>query len=152
MLTCLLFWISVFYVLQRPQSGNKTDSLSGTSYNLDQINADRTLNPNAPYFTGFESLNEYGITEEAQRYTKDFITNYTLYKLEKSQARISFVSGSFKQSIKSVNINYVFKFGINGGDIHNVTVETNVLNSNLKISISKPDGSAAITKSFTPNT
>lgn len=151
MIVSFLFWMSLFYVLQQPLGGSsKTDSLSGTSYNSDEIKADQSLNPNAPYFTGFERLNAYGLTSDAQRYTKDFITNYVLYNLQKSQARISLASNSFSQSIKATNISYTFKFGVNGGDIHTASVETSMINNSFKVTILNKDGSVAAEKAFTP--
>ncbi len=145
-------WYSIFsgVVATDRNTGMQSDNLSGASYNKTAVNSDRSINPLAPYFVGFEHLRESGITNENQLYIKDLITNYVLYEKEKVYAKVSYVDGSLTgPKINGLDMTYVFTIGINDSKDAEVSLASNVVTKSKTISIKPLNGEKTLKKTFT---
>lgn len=132
-----IFWFFAFVSIQdKKPSGSQIDKLSGEEINLDSVNSAETPNPYVPYFAGFNTLSDSGVSSDDVRYIQDVIVNYTLYKKQIRSAKISYVKNSFK-NIPSVGIEsiYSFQFGINSKDIQTMNIVSNMTTSIITIKI-----------------
>lgn len=109
-----------------------TDTLSGEDYI--PIRNDR--NPYAPFFIGFDALEDRGVSRDEMRYINDTLTNFTLYNTATYKGKVSYVKDSFTRA-KNDNLDstYTFKFGINNSNIHTMLVIFDLPGNKISISI-----------------
>lgn len=129
-------------------TGSQTDTLSDSSYNIDSINSDRT-NSVAPYFVGFNALIDYGVSNNDLRYIQDIISHYVIYERSILGAKISYNKDSYTQEDNSGTARrYNFSFGINDGNIHTVSVVSDIISRKITITIKNSSGDTYI-RNFT---
>ena len=150
MFVSFCFWFFVFTSVQEAKpSGIQADRLSGEEISLDSVNSAETPNPYVPYFAGFDTLSDSGISSDDMRYIQDVIINYTLYKKQIRSAKISYVKDSLKNVLsEGLDSNYSFKFGINDGDIHTIKVTSNIITSRITIVIMDSSNKKVFERSF----
>jgi hypothetical protein len=142
-LTVLLMSFGVFSNINNRDSSKAiepgVDSLSGENR---QIYSYIEGNPYLSYFTGFDTLDNAGITADDMSYIQDYIINYVLYKKGIFNAGISFVKNSYVSTpIKDDGSrSYEFKFGINSSDIHTVKITSNQIEDFIDINITSDTG------------
>jgi len=139
----VLFWSSAirFYFSNPPNPGISSsyqDKLSGQEVTTEQINNVTHTNPRAPYFVAFDKLAYYGVSSDDVRYIQDFIINFSLYNEQLDAPIVSLVDNSFKGPfIESEGFvtKYSFDFGIDGGNVHTVSVISNSKDPSIDIKI-----------------
>jgi hypothetical protein len=150
MLVSFVFWFFVFTSVQETKpSGTQTDRLSGEKINLDSVNSAETPNPYVPYFVGFNTLSDSGVSSDDMRYIQDVIINYTLYKKQIRSAKVSYVKDSFKNILsEDLDSTYSFRFGINDTDIHTIKVTSNMITSKITIVITDSSNKKVFERTF----
>lgn len=146
-----LFWLLIFSLTGgSPTSGTYTDSLSGELVKMDGVTNTADVNPDVPFFIGFNYLREYGVSSDDRRYILDVLTNYTLYSLKIKSAKVSYVNKSFKSTLnKGTSTGYVFKIGVNDGNIHSVRVSSDIVEKYISISLLNTVDKEVFNKKFT---
>lgn len=127
-----------------PVASNYIDKLSGEPVNKESINDTAATYPLSPYFIGFDNLQQYILPDSATEapYVQDFIANYVMEHVSTRPSAISFVKNSLSEPTYNTQNNettYSFKFGINDGDIHSVSVVYNPITPTISVSISQND-------------
>lgn len=133
----------------RPQEKQYIDKLSGKKVSTVGVSTGNGVNPDMPYFIGFDYLTKYGVTNDDLRYIQDYLMNFTLYTKNKRFAKISYVNGSHQTGEPSgTTSNYSFKIGINDTDIYEIKVASDIVNETISISIYNSSGKSISTKKF----
>ena len=152
---CLIgffFWFFMFSFFSNSEvrkTGDEYDKLSGVTVSLDAVNSAETPNPNLPFFAGFESLTDFGISNDDLRYIQDVLINFSLYNAHLKSAKISFVKDSFKnENIKGLDSVYSFRFGLNDSDIHLIRVTSNSVDRKITIVIFDSSNKQVFRRSF----
>lgn len=145
-----LFWLLVFSLAGNPPTtGTYTDSLSGETVKMAGVSGTADVNPNVPFFVGFNYLKKYGVSIDDRRYILDVLTNYTLYDLQLKSAKISYVNKSFKNTLnKGTATGYTFKVGVNDKNIHTVRVTSDIVEKTIYISLLNTDNKEVFGKEF----
>lgn len=163
-LVMLLFGLSM-YVSYALFSGEKTsskqptsrtselrDALSGAYYNPATFKNSADTNPHLPSYVGYEALVKNGVSNDEIRYIQDFTSNYILYNKQSRSALISYVADSYAwHGYKGNLTTYDFKFGINGSNVHTLSVSYDDIKSTITMTISK-NTSVIDKKTFTVHT
>jgi hypothetical protein len=140
-----IVWFALFtFILNSGQksSNTYTDKLSGELVNLQGVATDNGINPDLPFFVGFNYLTKYGVSDDDIRYIQDVLTNYTLYIKNQRFAKISYVNKSYiAGDVRGTTSSYGFKIGINDGDVHTVTVDSDIVAETITINIKGSSGS-----------
>lgn len=153
----VLFWSLVFRLSINEQRGREvvkndyTDSLSGEEISKESINNVQYVNPWAPYFIGFDSLDFYGVTDDSKRYIQDFITNFVLENKQDNPAIVSLVKDSFDGpfiSDEGYKTEYSFEFGINEKDVHSLKAVNSGRDDSITITVLK-DNEQIANRKFT---
>lgn len=149
-----LIGFGVFYgYLASPKERNdsSTDKLSGEIVNETQVRDASDVNPHLAIFIGLDALTENGISDDDIDYIKDFIEVYLLNTKNSKSARVSYVDKSFKYVNMGSNpdLNFEFKFGINGGDIHTATVRSSIIDEKISIELKDSRSKKVASKTFT---
>jgi hypothetical protein len=147
-----LFWFFVFSSFLNDggkKSGTEYDKLSDTTVSLDAVNSAETPNPYLPFFAGFESLTDFGVSNDDMRYIQDVLINYTLYGAHIKSGKISYVKDSFKnEKFQGLDNVYSFKFGLNDRYIHTLRVTSNSVSRKITLVILDSSGKQVFNRTF----
>ncbi len=141
LITYYLFHAIYFPVVTSAQN----DPLSGENYAPLAVED----NPYAPYFVGFDTLSDRGVTNDELRYINDVLTNFTMYDKNIYKAKVSYVKDSFSRDYtESLSTTYRFKFGINDQNINTMSVTSDTINQKIALKITDNDDKVVFDKNF----
>lgn len=144
-----LFWLLIFSLTSGPPTNTYTDTLSGEPVKMAGISGTADVNPDVPFFVGFNYLKKYGVSSDDRRYILDVLTNYTLYELRLKSAKVSYASKSFKNTLsKGTATGYMFKVGVNDKNIHTVLVSSDIVEKTVSISLLNTENKEVFSKDF----
>ena len=130
-------------------AGERYDKLSDSSYNLTAINDDVGINPHTPYFVGFDTIRDYGVSLIEYRYLRDAMINTVLYKLHSPNSKISYIKGSYTQGASNtLDRTYSYKFAVDESKYYQTFVTSNIVNKKLDITIKNTSGDTLLQRSF----
>ncbi|CAN5426989.1 hypothetical protein BH09PAT4_BH09PAT4_03240 [soil metagenome] len=123
-----------------------TDKLSGEQY----VPTANEENPFGPYFVGFDTLTNRGVSTDHLHYIYDVLTNFTMYNVRQYGAKVSYVDKSFKRiSVSGIEPKYSFKFGVNGANIHTLVVSGDIVSNSILVRIQDNKGAEKFNRTFT---
>lgn len=124
------------------------DEKSQQTYNLDEIGSSSLVNPNSPYFVGFEALGKYGLSFDEEVYIRDAISTYVINNLKVSSAKISYLHESFRGPvINGADAKYTLKYYVNDIDEYALNIVTNQIEETVDITITE-DTKVVFSKKF----
>lgn len=126
------------------------DGLSGEKYNTGGIYNYKDDNPYGSYFIGFNQLIDRGVRNEEWIYISDVLTNFVMYDRKIYNGKISFVKDSFVRDTSSTGtfVTYSYKFGINGGSVYTMKIQSSWVQKLIRISIRDKSDKEVFFKEF----
>lgn len=118
-----------------------SDPLSGeTTYDIaGKDNEVVGENPNTPTVLGFNQLVEIGVTAAEMNYIRSNIVSYVMKKQQTTyKDTVSYVKDSYSYKTREDSKSeYVIKFGVNGGDIHESKIVYDIVDDSINLVITK---------------